>query len=249
MHSHETDRGETLRHNPPLSSGSARERADSEHHLHQRDFACHGERLQVARVSGAVQKIVHGLRVVPPLVAKRRSRASVRGASGAESGRRGHGVLRSRQHCVKVHPDGAGAQKTSGPQSIGKSHGGWYAKIRMVSASDRHAMIFRMSGGQTREAPEGRVLLKSWDNSVANAPLAMDRAYEGEPESQMGLRQRSVQAAERGRAAVPKTQGLPAHPHAVRTTRRDVSGLPELRVWTPSTFCISTMILRSRRRP
>ena len=35
------------------------------------------------------------------------------------------------------------------------------------------------------------------------------RAAEGAPESQMGLPQGSVQAAERGRAAVP-TQGLPA---------------------------------------
>ena len=49
---------------------------------------------------------------------------------------------------VKVHPDGTGARKTSGSQSIGKSRGGWYAKIHIVSASDRHAMIFRLSGEQ-----------------------------------------------------------------------------------------------------
>ena len=48
---------------------------------------------------------------------------------------------------VKVHPDGAGARKTNGPQSIGKSRGGWYAKIHMVSASGRQAMIFRLSDG------------------------------------------------------------------------------------------------------
>ena len=47
---------------------------------------------------------------------------------------------------VKVHPDGAGARKTNGPQSIGKSRGGWYAKIHMVSASGRQAMIFRLYG-------------------------------------------------------------------------------------------------------
>ena len=38
---------------------------------------------------------------------------------------------------VKVHPDGPGARKKNGPQSIGRSRGGWYAKIHMVSASDR----------------------------------------------------------------------------------------------------------------
>ena len=92
------------------------------------------------------------------------------------------------------------------------------------------------------------LLLESWDKPVANAPLGMDRAYEcdqtrglvetlrmtlvvppGEPESQMGLRPRTLQAAERGRAAVPKIQGLPAHLHAVRQARRDVSRLSEPR--------------------
>ena len=79
---------------------------------------------------------------------------------------------------VKVHPDGTSAQMKNGPKSIGKSRGGWNTKIRMVSASDRHTMIFRLSGGQARDAPEGRVLLESWDKPVANAPLAMDYAYE-----------------------------------------------------------------------
>ena len=86
---------------------------------------------------------------------------------------------------VKVHPDGTGARKTNGPQSIGKSRGGWYAKIHMVSASGRQAMIFRLSGGQAHDAPEGRALLKSWADPVANAPLAMDRAYEGDKTRQL----------------------------------------------------------------
>ena len=81
---------------------------------------------------------------------------------------------------VKVHPDGASAQVKSGPQSIGKLRGGWNTKIRMVSASDRYAMIFRLSVRQARDAPEGRVLLESWDKPVAKAPLAMDDAYEGD---------------------------------------------------------------------
>ena len=55
------------------------------------------------------------------------------------------------------------------------------------------------------------------------------RAAESEPESRTGLRPRTLQASERGRAAVPKTQGLPAHPHAVRQARYDVSGLPAFR--------------------
>ena len=81
---------------------------------------------------------------------------------------------------AEVHPAGTGARKTNGPQSIGKSRGGWNAKIHMVSASGRQAMIFRLSGGQANDAPEGRALLKSWAGPVADAPLAMDRACEGE---------------------------------------------------------------------
>ena len=81
---------------------------------------------------------------------------------------------------AEVHPDGAGARKTNGPQSIGKSRGGWYAKIHMVSASGRQAMIFRLSGGQANDAPEGRALPESWAGPVAGAPPAMDRAYEGD---------------------------------------------------------------------
>ncbi len=60
--------------------------------------------------------------------------------------------------------------ETNGPQSIGKSRGGWYAKIRMVSASGR----------QAHEVPEGRALPESWADPGAGAPLAMDRACEGD---------------------------------------------------------------------
>ena len=81
---------------------------------------------------------------------------------------------------AEVHPDGAGARKTNGPQSIGKSRGGWYAKIRMVSASGRQAVIFRLSGGQANDAPEGRALPESWADPVTGAPLATDRACEGD---------------------------------------------------------------------
>ena len=55
------------------------------------------------------------------------------------------------------------------------------------------------------------------------------RAAEGEPESQMELRPGNLQAPERDRTSVPEIQGLPAHLHAVRQARRDVSGLRELR--------------------
>ena len=86
---------------------------------------------------------------------------------------------------AEVHPDGIGARKTNGPQSIGKSRGGWYAKIHMVSANGRQAMIFRLSGGQAHDAPEGRALPESWADPVAGAPPAMDRACEGDETRQL----------------------------------------------------------------
>ena len=142
---------------------------------------------------------------------------------------------------AEVHPDGTGARKTNGPQSIGKSRGGWYAKIHMVSASGRQAMIFRLSDGQAHDAPEGRALPESWADPGAGAPLATDpparprpgndagRAAEGEPESRMELRPGNLQDAERDRTSVPEIQRLPTHLHAVRQARRDVSGLREPR--------------------
>lgn len=42
---------------------------------------------------------------------------------------------------VKVHPDGTGALK-KGPQSIGKSRGGWNTRVHMVAADARTAITF-----------------------------------------------------------------------------------------------------------
>ena len=61
---------------------------------------------------------------------------------------------------VKVHPDGTGARKTNGPQSIGKLRGGWNTEIHMVSANDRLGMIFDLFGGQAHDAPKGRAPLE-----------------------------------------------------------------------------------------
>ena len=55
----------------------------------------------------------------------------------------------------------------------------------MISISDRLAMIFSLSGGQAHDAPEGRALLESWDKPVADVPMVMDRAYEGDKTRQL----------------------------------------------------------------
>ena len=180
MHSHETDRSETLRQNPPFAPGSAR-----------------NVRIPTIDFINAVLHVLENgckWRALPERFGKW-STVYARFRRWSRSGvlERLFAALREQEavgedaECfgldstsAEVHPDGAGARKTNGPQSIGKSRGGWYAKIHMVSTSGRHAMIFRLSGGQANDAPEGRALLKSWESPVAGAPLAMDRACEGD---------------------------------------------------------------------
>ena len=50
----------------------------------------------------------------------------------------------------------------------------------MVTASDRAAVGFSLSGGQVHDAPEGVALLKKIQREKEQKYLLMDRAYEGE---------------------------------------------------------------------
>ncbi|MGZ5196283.1 MAG: IS5 family transposase [Ramlibacter sp.] len=88
---------------------------------------------------------------------------------------------------VKVHPDGTGAPKKNGPQSIGKSRGGWTTKIHMVAADARTAVTFSLSPGQAHDAPAGRELLSKLGAPVRPLHLLMDRAYEGNETRQLAL--------------------------------------------------------------
>ena len=69
---------------------------------------------------------------------------------------------------VKVHPDGTGALKKNGPQSIGKFRGGWTTKIHMVAGDARTAVTFSLSPEQAHDAPEGRKLLGRLGLQVQN---------------------------------------------------------------------------------
>ena len=81
---------------------------------------------------------------------------------------------------VKVHPDGTGALKNNGPQSIGKSRAGWNTKIHMVAADARTAITFSLSPGNEYDAPQGRALLSHMGPMPKGLSLRMDRAYEGD---------------------------------------------------------------------
>ncbi|CAK0762902.1 transposase [Gammaproteobacteria bacterium] len=80
---------------------------------------------------------------------------------------------------IKVHPDGTGALKSSGPQSIGKTCGGWTTKIHMLAVDDKKSLDFSLSCGQAHDAPEGRKLLEQLNTEkLEGIPVIMDRAYE-----------------------------------------------------------------------
>jgi transposase len=88
---------------------------------------------------------------------------------------------------VKVHPDGTGALKKNGPQTLGRSRGGWTTKIHMVAADARTAITFALSPGQAHDAPEGRKLLQRFGRVPRPIHLLMDRAYEGDETRQLAL--------------------------------------------------------------
>jgi transposase len=88
---------------------------------------------------------------------------------------------------IKVHPDGTGALKKSGPQAIGRSRGGWTTKIHMVAADARTAITFSLSPGQAHDAPAGRKLLFQMVPPLVPTALIMDRAYEGDQTRQLAI--------------------------------------------------------------
>ena len=68
----------------------------------------------------------------------------------------------------------------SGPQSVGRTRGGWNTKLHMVAASDRDGVMFALSAGNCGDASEGRALLRQLGPVDRSVYLLMDRAYEGD---------------------------------------------------------------------
>ena len=75
----------------------------------------------------------------------------------------------------------------SGPQSIGKSRGGWTTKIHLIAEDARTAIAFSLSPGNAHDAPEGRSLLSRLGPAAWPIHLLMDRAYEGDNTRQLAL--------------------------------------------------------------
>ena len=125
----------------------------------ERRAVCGRAGLQVARSSQAFRPLAHDLYPHEPLVQERRSGSRVREVAGRAD--RPH---QARSGLLGLHfGEGASGRhrrfKKNGPQSIGKSRGGWNTKIHMVAADARTAIAFALSPGNAHDAPEGRELL------------------------------------------------------------------------------------------
>jgi transposase len=131
--------------------------------------------------------LAYGLHADEPLVQERRSRPRLREiADGADRAHQDRSVRSGLD--LGEGPSGRhGGSKKNGPQSIGKSRGGWNTKIHMVAADARTAITFALSPGNAHDAPEGRELLRDLGPMPEGLPMLMDKAYEGDETRQLVL--------------------------------------------------------------
>lgn len=71
------------------------------------------------------------------------------------------------------------ARKKNGPQSLGRSRGGWSTKIHLVAADDRNVVTWSLTPGQAGDAPEGRQLLQELGPHDGRVAVLMDCALSG----------------------------------------------------------------------
>ena len=171
----------SIRTNSSLSAGATRQREHVEPPSPQRNSVRRRAWLQVAGLASEVWLLAHSLYPHEPLVQKRSPQSGVRTpstrADSAHQYRGGFGGQHDCQGASRWH----GRVKKNGPQSIGKSRGGWTTKIHMVAADARTALI------QAHDAPEGRKLLNRLGPQRENLSIVMDRAYEGNETRQLAL--------------------------------------------------------------
>ena len=168
-------------------AGAARQRNPFEPTGAQRHPVCRRAWLQVARATGAVWQLAHHLPTDESVVEERGARPGVRAsAARTHCAHQARGGVDGQHHCQGPSGRDGGAKK-NGPQSIGRSRGGWTTKIHMVAADARTAITFSLSPGQAHDAPEGRKLLNRLGQQHANLSLIMDRAYEGDETRQLAL--------------------------------------------------------------
>ena len=136
--------------------------------------------MQVEEAAQRIRRLARDLCPGEPLVEKRcaASGISAFAATGnyPDPSKRGESGFHLYQSASRRY----GRFEKNGPQSVGRTRGGWNTKLHMVAASDRDGVIFTLSAGNCGDAPEGRALLQRLGPVDHSVYLLMDRAYEGD---------------------------------------------------------------------
>ena len=111
---------------------------------------------------------------------KRRFTAPVRSAASGEHYSHKGRIDLPGQHIGKGSSQRDRCFKKRGKQAIGRSRGGLTTKIHMVTATDRSAVSFALSGGEAHDSPEGLALLDKIIRVPEQKYILIDKAYEGE---------------------------------------------------------------------
>ncbi len=132
----------------------------------------------MARSAGVFRQLAHDLHAHEPVVEERCARPGVRAtATGADGAHPGCGV-RPGQYRHQGASRRRGGAEGNGPQSIGRSRGGWNTGLHVVAADARTAVAFALSPGPAHDTPQGRRLLNRLPRPTDSPALLMDRAYE-----------------------------------------------------------------------
>ena len=137
----------TVRTHSAIPTGTTGQRPPFESASSQCDPICCRAGLQVAGLASSIRQLAHHLYADESLVKERGVEPCLRtAAERADSAHQGRGGIYGQRYGQGA-PRWYGCVKKNGPQSIGKSRGGWTTKIHMVAADARTAMTFSLSPG------------------------------------------------------------------------------------------------------
>ncbi len=126
-----------------------------------------------------------------------------------------------------------GSAKTTGPQSLGRSRGGWTPTLPRGAADDRPALACALSPGPAPRSSRG-----AEGPGVRGRPAAALGRGTGvgargaaatEPGEPLGVCPGAVHAAQCNRAGVSSIAGVPPPLHAMRATRHALPRMQRLR--------------------
>ena len=136
--------------------------------------------VQMEGFAQRVRELAYDIHAHKPLGQERRTRPNLHRDAALGHGEHFDKRCLYRQHFGQSPPRWNGRFKKTGPQSIGKSRGGWTTKVHMVASDARTPVGFMLSPGNDHDAPQGCALLERLGAVEEGTPLLADKAYEGD---------------------------------------------------------------------